>query len=67
MNNVNVGEKIKKYRKDRGITQKELAEAVGVTQAMIAYIESDLKMPSVNILFNIAKELNVSVDSLTTV
>lgn len=62
---MNLGEHIKKARQERGITQKILAERVGVSQPMINYYEKGIRTPSVSTLVNIAKELNVSVDSLT--
>ncbi len=62
---MNIGTNIKVARKKKGITQTELAEKVGVTQTMINFIEKGIRMPSVNVLIAISKELDVSVDSLT--
>lgn len=62
---MNIGGKIKKYREERGLTQEELAECAGVSQAMIHYYEKGLKMPNVVALVAIAKRLNVKVDELT--
>ncbi|WP_301965342.1 helix-turn-helix domain-containing protein [uncultured Ruminococcus sp.] len=61
---MNIGKNIKKYRKDRGITQEELAKCAGVSQAMVNYFEKGLKMPSVIALAAIAKKLGVKVDEL---
>lgn len=61
---MNLGINIKNARKQKGLTQEELAENVGITQVMIHYIEQGLKIPSVGVLAAIAKELDVSVDSL---
>lgn len=62
---MNLGANIKYARKRKGITQQILAERVGVSQAMINYIEHGVKTPSVGVLISIAKELDTSVDSLT--
>ncbi len=62
---MNIGTNIKVARKKRGITQTELAEKVGVTQTMINFIEKGIRMPSVNVLIAISKELDVSMDYLT--
>ena len=53
-------EEIKKRRKKLGITQKELAELVGVSQPMIARIESgsiDPKLSIVKKIFDILDEI----------
>ena len=51
-------------RKNKGMTQEELAVKVGVSQTMINYIESGKKKPSLEIALTIAKEFNTTVDSL---
>jgi putative transcriptional regulator len=38
--------RIKKIRILLGMTQKEVAEKIGITQAMYSYIENGKKMPS---------------------
>lgn len=50
----------------KNITQKELAENVGATQAMISYIVKGYKTPSVPLLKRIADYLGVSMDDLVT-
>lgn len=50
--------------KEKGITQRELASKVGVTEAsMSRYIKGE-RVPSGPIVVNIAKELGISVDYL---
>lgn len=51
-------------RKNKGMTQEELAVKVGVSQTMINYIESGKKKPSLEIALTIAKEFNTTVDAL---
>lgn len=56
-----VGENIKKVRKSKGLTQKELAEMLGVSQQTVAQYERTDKMPKIK---TIAKVLNVPVDTI---
>ena len=60
---------IKKYRRRAGMTQAELAEAVGVSHEFIRRIESKKgkKTFSFQTLWNISKVLNVSLDKLTEI
>lgn len=55
-----IGEKLKNLRKDRGITQKELADNAGVTAAMISIMESNKVSPSVATLMKVLSALNIS-------
>ena len=55
---------LKKYRKNNGYTQKQLAEAVGVTQQSVAKWETDKASPDPEMLQKISSMLNVTVDSL---
>ena len=60
---------IKKYRRMAGMTQAELAEAVGVSHEFIRRIESKKgkKTFSFQTLWNISNVLNVSLDKLTEI
>ena len=60
---------IKKYRRMAGMTQAELAEAIGVSHEFIRRIESKKgkKTFSFQTLWNISKVLNVSLDKLTEI
>ena len=55
-----IGEKLKNLRKDRAITQKELADNAGVTAGMISIMESNEVSPSVATLMKVLSALNVS-------
>jgi DNA-binding XRE family transcriptional regulator len=55
---------VAEYRKYRGLTQKELAEIIGVQQAAIAQFESGKRDPSVKQLKKIATALDVEMDDL---
>lgn len=61
-----IGNKIKELREKKGLTQKELAEEIGVAQSTIAMIESGKNKGSIETLAKIANYFNVSIDYLTT-
>ena len=62
---MNVGENIRKYREKAGMSQKALAEAVFVDQAMICKVEKGIKLPSLPLSMAIAKALGCTMDELT--
>lgn len=57
------GERLEKLRKERGITQVELAQAIHSTQRAISYYENE-NYPPAPTLIAIAKALKVSVEEL---
>jgi len=56
--------RIKNYRSDRGLTQEDLAEKVGVSRVYIGYVEQGRNTPSLEVLEKIAKSLKVDVGDL---
>ncbi|MBM6680265.1 helix-turn-helix domain-containing protein [Pseudoflavonifractor capillosus] len=56
--------RVKKLRKAHGEQQKELAEAIGATQATISDIENGRKATSFDRLAAICQHYNVSADYL---
>lgn len=59
-----MNEKIKLELAKQNITQVQLAEAVGVSQAFISGVIKGYKMPSVPLLKRIADYLNATVDEI---
>lgn len=59
-----LGDKIKNLRKERGITQQELATSIDVVQSTIGMIESGKKIGSPKTLKKIADFFDVTVDYL---
>ncbi|ADH59838.1 transcriptional regulator, XRE family [Thermoanaerobacter mathranii subsp. mathranii str. A3] len=59
-----LGERIKELRKKKGVTQKELALYLGVSDRAVGYYESGQRTPPPDILQKIADFFNVSVDYL---
>ncbi len=54
----NLGEKIRTLRKKIGMTQKELAEQVGLTPSFISQLEKNLISPSLDSLLRLSEKLN---------
>ena len=60
-----LAEKIKQYRLSVGLTQKELAEALGTAQNTISQYESGKRMPTVKKLVALSSLLGCSISELT--
>jgi len=55
---------VKSVRKDKGITQQDLAEAVGVTRQTIIAIEKGNYTPSVLLALKLAKYIGQPVEDI---
>lgn len=64
MNALETGKFISLKRREKGITQKELAEKLGVTDKAVSKWETGRGMPDVSVLENLSKELEVSVSEI---
>jgi transcriptional regulator with XRE-family HTH domain len=54
--------RIRELREDRDLTQKQVGEAVGVSQRTYAYYESGQRMVTPQVLCLLARFYSVSVD-----
>ena len=57
-------QRLKEVRKQKGITQKELAKIIGVSEGAIKTWEQETADPSASALISISVALGVSVDYL---
>lgn len=64
MNDEQYGQKIKKLRINSGLSQAEVATALGVTPGYICNVENGRTAMSLRVLIYYARLLNVSLDSL---
>ncbi len=64
INISNLGKRIADARHDTGLTQKDLADKVGVTAQAVSKWERGSSCPDISILDEIADTLGVSVSSL---
>jgi len=61
---TNFGQRLTALRRARGISQADLADALGVKQPTVSYYESQNGHPQADVLTKLAKVLAVSVDEL---
>ena len=61
---MSIGKNIAKYRKAKGLTQEELGAKLGVTNQAVSKWESEVSMPDVMLLPEIANALNITLDGL---
>ena len=64
MEQEKIGKFIKKIRVDNGLTQKDLADKLGVTYQAVSKWENGKNIPDIMILKQISKEFNVNIDDL---
>ena len=58
------GERLKKIRQKRGVTQESLAKIVSISPSSISLYERGIREPNLSMLISIAKALDVSTDYL---
>ncbi|MCE7794257.1 helix-turn-helix domain-containing protein [Salipaludibacillus sp. CUR1] len=60
-----IGERVKKYRKDAGMSLTELADRAGVAKSYLSALERNIQTnPSIQFLEKIAQVLKVNMDQL---
>lgn len=64
MNDNNLAEKIAKLRKEKGLTQSQLAEMINVSNKTISRWETGEGYPEITLLMPLAKALGVTTDYL---
>ena len=62
-----LGEKLKALRTAKKMSQKELAERIGIAKSVISFYESGDRFPSYDVLIKIARIFNVTTDYLLDV
>ena len=64
MDQIKVGAFLKDLRKEKGITQEQLAEKLGVTGRTISRWETGKNMPDISLLVEIAEFFDVSIPEI---
>ncbi|KMT22260.1 helix-turn-helix domain-containing protein [Clostridium cylindrosporum] len=64
MEKLKIGEVISKLRKEKGITQEQLANFVGVSTPAVSKWESGISYPDITLLPILARFFSVSIDKL---
>lgn len=60
----NFGTRLKELRMQKGLTQRELGELIGVTKSVISFYELRERTPSPDVLIKLASVFHVSADEL---
>lgn len=61
---MTIGENIKRFRKQRMITLKKIAEKVGITEQAVSQYERNIRTPNLETTIQLAAALGVDVDDL---
>ena len=61
LNQIKIGKFIKDLRKEKGVTQEQFAEILGVSNRTISRWETGSNMPDISLLIEIAKYFEVSI------
>ena len=61
---LNIGERIIQLRKQKNLSQQELADKIGASRTIIGNYERNANTPSIEVLLKLAKVFDVSVDFL---
>ncbi|MBP5678712.1 MAG: helix-turn-helix transcriptional regulator [Bacilli bacterium] len=64
MDQIKIGKFILNCRKEKGLTQEQLAEKLGVTSKSISRWENGNTMPDYSLLKDLCDELNINVNEL---
>ena len=62
--NIQIGENIKRLRKNKNITQEQIAEILGVSITAVSKWERGETYPDITLLFPLAHYFGVSLDEL---
>lgn len=61
---VEFSQRLKQLRKNKHMTQEQVAKRIGVTASMVSSYETDIRLPSYEVLVNIANLFGVTIDYL---
>lgn len=61
---MNIGEVIRKYRKEKQLTQEQLADYLGITPSAVNKWENNYSLPDIALLAPIARVLGITTDTL---
>lgn len=66
-NKIEFGKKIRRLRKEKGLTQEQLSELIGIDNRHLSRIETGIHYPTFKIMKKLAKALDVNLESLDEV
>ncbi|MDE3235218.1 MAG: helix-turn-helix transcriptional regulator [Bacteroidota bacterium] len=59
---IQISNRLKDIRKDKNITLQELADKAGVSKGMLSQVENNRTIPSLSVLLNLIKALNIDLN-----
>lgn len=59
---LSIGNKIKALRRERGITQEQLAESIGISFQAVSKWENDISLPDITLVPALASYFNISIE-----
>ena len=63
-NKIRIAELIVKYRKEKGLSQGEFGELLGVSACAVSKWERELSYPDIFLLADISDILSISIDEM---
>lgn len=64
---LNIGQKVRKFRKTATLSLDQLARLSGVSKAMLSQVEQNKTNPTIAVIWKIAKALNVAIADLVEI
>lgn len=64
--NESIGNRIQRFRREKGLTQEELAEKLGVSSQAVSKWENDASCPDITLLPQLCRVLGITTDELLT-
>ena len=61
---MNFGDRLRRFREERDITQQQMAERIPMNQSNYSKIERNTQQPSLDQLIRIVEILNITLDEL---
>lgn len=61
---MNIGKKIKKLRRQRGVTQQQLANSIGISFQAVSKWENNIALPDITLAPVLASYFGVTMDEL---
>lgn len=64
---LTIGDRIRALRKEKGLTQQELAQKLGVSASMVGQYETNVRKPKLETLEKFASSLGVSITEIVDI
>ena len=61
---IKIGKRIKQVRIKSGISQKEMAERLGISRSGYSNYENEHREPGINLIYSFCKEFGMTIDEL---